>query len=278
MKPNPITLSISIVIYNPNITLLEKVFSNLKTAILYASENILTNVSLDIVGNALSHNMQKKVSFMLDDFFDNVHHIKSKLINNPKNIGYGAANNLSIQQVESKYHLVMNPDVFVQKDTLLSALKYMETHIDIGLLVPDVCGEDGIRHYLCKQNPTIFDMFLRSYAPNFVKNKFLERMQKFEMRDKNYDMEIRDVPFPTGCFMFMRTEVLKKLNGFDEQFFLYYEDADIGRRLLNISHSAYVPEVKIVHQWARESRKNVKMLLIFIRSAFLYWKKYGGLF
>lgn len=272
------TISISIVLFNPDMNVLRKVFHHLKAAIFKAVQISPAHFTLYLIDNSVSSMVEKKLQSAIADCFTNDSNVTLKFISTGKNIGYGSANNIAIQQTISKYHLVMNPDVFLYENTLINALKYMQMHPNIGLLIPDVYGVDGARHYLCKQNPTIFDMFLRSFAPKFLKNKYAQRMLRFEMRDKNYDAEILDVPFPTGCFMFMRTDVLKQLNGFDEQFFLYYEDADIGRRLLNISHSAYVPEVKIIHQWARESKKNLKMLGVFIKSALLYWRKQGGLF
>ncbi len=52
----------------------------------------------------------------------------------------------------------------------------------------------------------------------------------------------------------------------------------IGRRLLKISHSAYVPMVKIIHKWARGSHNDLKSKWITIKSAFIYWWKWGGIF
>jgi len=161
---------------------------------------------------------------------------------------------------------------------LFNAVNYMESNYDIGLLIPAVFGQNGERHYLCKKNPTIFDSFLHSFAPGFLKNVFHKRMEAFEMRHLDYSQIMIDVPFPTGCFMLFRTAVLKQLNGFDDRYFMYFEDADIGRRLLKFSHSVYVPNVKIFHVWARESHKNIKLMLVAIYSAWLYWYTWGGLF
>lgn len=279
MSLRELSISISMVVYNPDLNILRRVLGDLKTAILKVLAAFPVCFTLYVIDNNMAADVLLKVKNIIDLHFKDIPPtVILKFVHSEKNGGYGYGNNLAIMQANSKYHLVMNPDVFVYPDSLLNAIQYMEDHPQVGLLAPDVYGEDGVRHYLCKLNPTMFDMYLRSFAPNFLKKMFAQRMFKFEMRDKDYDAEIQDVSFPTGCFMFARTEILQQLNGFDERFFLYFEDADIGRRLLKVSHSVYVPDVKVIHKWARASRKNLKMFWIFIKSAVFYWKKYGGLF
>jgi len=273
-----ISLSISIVLFKPKIETLSRLFLALKAAIDEFYKQGLLDLHVYLIDNSVCLNENTLVKDLADKFFLDAKNVSFSFLNNQKNLGYGAGNNLAIMRSQSKYHVIMNPDVFVDRYALLNAIQYMEAHPDVGLLAPSIYSEDGDRQFLCKKNPTIFDMYLRGFAPRFIKNLFSRRMLEFEMRDKDYGGEMRDVPFLSGCFMFMRTDVLKKLNGFDEDFFLYFEDADLSRRLLDISHSAYVPQVKIVHQWARESQKKLKMLWIFIKSALLYWKKHGGLY
>ena len=74
--------------------------------------------------------------------------------------------------------------------------------------------------------------------------------------------------------MFFRTAILKALHGFDEDYFLYCEDADIGRRLLRLATMAYVPTVKCQHEWQRASCHSFKLLLTHIRSTWRYHQKF----
>ena len=267
-------ISFSIVTFEPDLQVLSRLFLCLQKAIDKARQDFPMTVVIYLVDNSMTDRIEMNVRRMIKvEDSTTFHYIKTQ-----KNIGYGAANNLAIKACTSDYHLVMNPDVFVAEDSLLQAIEYMQNYVEVGLLAPSVFGEDGDRHYLCKKNPTLFDLYLRSFAPNFLKRKFKQRMSDFEMRDQDYNRPMKDVPFNTGCFMFFRTQVLKNLGGFDERFFLHFEDADLSRRVLTISHSMYVPQVKIIHLWARESRKNLKMLVILIYSAILYFRKYGGVF
>lgn len=271
-----IDLSISMVVYKPDLAVVDKVFFCLNLAFIkMCKEFPSATFGVYIVDNSPGDGYIEKLKKILEKHLPSINH---EIIKPKQNLGYGAGNNLAIKKAQSKYHLILNPDVFVQEDTILKAICYMDNHPKFDLLLPAVVGENGDRHYLCKQNPTLFISFLRSFAPDFLKKIFAKKMAWFEMRDKNYDEEIIDLPFPTGCFMLFRTPVLQKLKGFDESFFMYFEDADIGRRLLQISHSIYLPEVKIIHQWARGSHKNMRLRLIHIKSALTYFAKWGGAF
>lgn len=173
---------------------------------------------------------------------------------------------------------MLNPDLFIEQDVLTIAINFMQDNPDVSLLIPFVYGEDGERHYLCKRNPTLFIMFLRSFAPAWLQSCFTSKLTEFEMRDCNYDEPIEPVQFLSGCFMFFRTRILKQLKGFDPDYFLYFEDADIGRRMIKVARVVYVPSVRVVHQWARGTHKNIRLRMATIWSALIYWKKWGGLF
>jgi len=178
-----------------------------------------------------------------------------------------------IEQSESDYHFVINPDLFVDPKSLVIALHFMQINPDVGLLVPSIFSEDGNRHYLCKRNPTLFILFLRSFAPAWLKACFKSTLDRFEMRDRNYDEIMDDVEFPSGCFMLFRTRIVKQLKGFDPAYFMYFEDADIGRRMSRIARIVYVPAVKVVHKWERGSHSDWYLRWVTIKSALIYWKK-----
>ena len=131
---------------------------------------------------------------------------------------------------------------------------------------------------MCKRNPTLLVMFLRSFSPVWLQSRLSFVIDKFEMRNCDFDKTIHPLEYPTGCFMFFRTAPLQSIGGFDPDFFLHYEDADIGRRMLKIARVVYVPEVRVVHQWARDTHRSLKAKFITIRSGLLYWRKWGGTF
>ncbi len=97
------------------------------------------------------------------------------------------------------------------------------------------------------------------------------------MRFSGYD-KIMQVPSLSGCFMMLRTDILKKTGGFDERFFMYCEDLDLCRRIGSLSKTVFYPGVTVIHNYEKGSYKNVNLLKYHIISAVKYFQKWGWLF
>src|SRR5689334_391839 len=275
---NPILISASLVLFKPDLATVERTLRALQEAGRLAGQHYPLQLGLTLVDNSNDDAEHGRIASWLEGFKTAIPDWSLHLQRSPGNIGYGRGNNLVIANVRSNYHLVVNPDLFVDATALLEALRFMEEHKDVGLLTPAVFGEDGERHYLCKRNPTLLVMFLRSFSPLWLQKKLEFLIREFEMRDCNYEKPIHPVEYPTGCFMFFRTAPLQKIGGFDPDFFLHYEDADIGRRMLQIARIVYVPTVRVIHQWARDTHRSLGAKLGTARSGWLYWYKWGGVF
>ncbi|MDN3547634.1 glycosyltransferase [Mucilaginibacter aquaedulcis] len=198
-------------------------------------------------------------------------------IHNPSNPGFGAAHNLAIKKIldESNYHLILNPDIYFESGTLELLNNYMEQNPGVGHVMPKVLYPDGSTQYLCKTNPTPFDLFTRRFLPGFLKSMFKERMDRYEYRDKDYDKEMLNIPYLSGCFMFIRTKVFKEVGYFDDRIFMYIEDADLTRRILQVSQTAYYPLAKVYHHFAKGSHKSWRLTWYSIHGAFIYFNKWG---
>lgn len=191
------------------------------------------------------------------------------------NIGYGAAHNLVILNEQSDYHLVINPDVEVIEDAFTKAIRYMQSHDDVGLLSPYSQNPEGYKQYLCKRYPAVLDLFLRGFAPRFMKRIFETRLQEYEMRWDLQDQALSKEVMASGCFMFVRYNVLHKVKGFSPDFFVYFEDFDLSIRIAKSSIIAYVPDVRIVHGGGNASKKGLKHIIMFAKSAFVFYHKHG---
>lgn len=271
-----ISISASLVLYKPDFKIVERTALALQVAGQFAKKHYPLELSLTLVDNSDDDGVFSQVTKWFGDIRAKLPDWEIKLLKSAGNVGYGRGNNLVIETVQSDYHIVINPDLFVREDALLEALRYMEAHPEVGLLTPSVVGEDGTRQYLCKRNPTLFVMFLRGFAPGWVRATLRFVLDEFEMRDCDYSREIHPVEYPSGCFMFFRTTPLKALGGFDPKIFLHYEDADIGRRMLTIARVNYVPSVAVVHKWGRDTHKSLRSMFTTVRSGWYYWRKWGG--
>jgi GT2 family glycosyltransferase len=194
-------------------------------------------------------------------------------ISTRRNLGYGRGHNLAIRDSvrRHEYHLVCNPDISMEEQTLPTLYTLLEQQRDIGLCIPKVVGVDGELHHLCKLAPSPLDLAIRRFCPPAW---FAARRAHFEMRDRSYDDEM-EPPFMSGCFMFFRSSVLARLDGFDERFFLYLEDLDLSRRSQRIARNLYYPRRTIVHAHQRGAHKSLKLLLAFGVSVLRYFNKWG---
>jgi nucleoside-diphosphate-sugar epimerase/GT2 family glycosyltransferase len=273
-----LSLSASLVLYKPDLATLERTLFALQEAGRVAKKDRELLLALALVDNSCDAALHEHLGLWLEARRAAMPDWTVNLLRSPGNIGYGRGNNLVIETVRSDYHLVVNPDLFVAPEALREALRFLEDNPETGLLTPAVFGEDGERHYLCKRHPTLLIMFLRSFSPKWLQSWFKPTLAEFEMLDCDYDKPIFDVEYPTGSCMFFRTRVLQQIKGFDPDYFLHYEDADIGRRALQVARVVYVPAVRVVHQWARDTHRSWTSRLVTVRSGLLYWRKWGGVF
>lgn len=259
-----IHLTISIVTYLPDQSLLTATLQNLKNSI-FKLQN--ATISTYIIDNSPSCNQQKWLNRLAEEYL-------ASLIHGHGNIGFGRGHNLVLEKT-GDYHLILNPDVELAEDALTAALDIMEGHPECGLLTPFVSWPDGSQQFLCKRLPTLFDLFLRGFAPGFVQTWFQGRLNQYEMRDVIGRMTYWDPPIASGCCMLFRGDILRRLYGFDPRFFLYFEDFDISLRASQISRIVYLPGMKIVHHGGHAARKGWRHIVMFIKSAAIFFNKHG---
>src|SRR5207244_13493727 len=127
------------------------------------------------------------------------------------NVAYGRADNLVMARLRSDMHLVMNADVELAEDSLVAALTALAEHPDVGLVAPAVRSDDGSIQYLCKRYPSVWVLFLRGFAPEALRRRHRETIERYEMRDLIGDAFVDDVPLASGRFMVVRTALFPEL-------------------------------------------------------------------
>lgn len=251
-------VSISIVTYNNSKIVkecLDSIFKNTK------------NVDFEII--IVDNNSSDNTVSIIEKDLKNV-----RLIKNNRNIGFGVAHNMAIKLGKGKYHLVLNPDIIFTENTIEKLINFMEENSDVGLISPKIVFPDGAIQYLCKRLPCLFDLCVRRFTSGFIQNLFKNRIDYFEMRETGYN-KIMDVPYLSGSVMLFRRSILEKIGGFDENFYMYFEDADITRRISKISRTVFYPYTSVIHLWERGSHKNIKLFFISLVSTAKYFNKWG---
>jgi GT2 family glycosyltransferase len=194
-----------------------------------------------------------------------------------KNLGYGAGHNVAIRKSIAsgvKYHVVLNPDIYFEAADLEQMIKYMDEHPDIGHLMPRILDQSGNLQFMCKTLPSPVDLFLRSFAKQFISEK---RDRKYHLKNLDYN-KIIEAPYLSGCFMVLRIDALKEIGLFDERFFMYPEDIDLTRRMTEKYKTVYYPNVSVIHRHEKASYKSLKMKLIHMYNMMKYFNKHGWVF
>ena len=252
-------ITASIVLYNNDESVKKAINSFLSTHL---------QLKLYLVDNSPSDKLRNELS----DFIERE---DVEYIFNNKNVGYGAGHNVAIKQIIniSKYHLVLNPDIEFGEGVIEELLNFMGLNADVGHVIPKVLFPDGDLQYVCKLIPTPFNFFSR-----FLPIPFLTKYnQKFELRFSGYN-KIMNIPYLSGCFMFLRCDALKEVGLFDERFFMYPEDIDLTRRIHKKYRTVFYPYVHVSHEHAKASYKNFKLFLVHINNTIKYFNKWGWFF
>jgi len=254
MTNRDLELSVSVVTYKNNLEMLKK--------LLYSLTRNNLRLKIFIIDNSPS----KDIEALSDND-------KIIYIHNHSNIGFGAGHNIAIRRIAgiSRYHLVVNPDIYFEEGTLEKISTFMENHPDIGLLMPKVFYPDGSLQYLCRLLPYPLDLFLCKFRIPFI-SQYLSSI--YELKSADYN-KIQDIPYLSGCFMFLKNDVFNKVGSFDERFFMYFEDVDFCRRIKKQYRTVYYPEAVIYHGYEQGSDKDIRLLKEIFCSGIKYFNKWG---
>ena len=259
----PYQLSISLVVFNN------------KPSDLFPLLNSIVNLKIKFKLIVIDNSFEPK----LKDFFASYDSNFLEYIFNNVNYGYGKGHNMGIKigSSISNYHLVVNPDVAINEHCVEDCIEYLENNKNIGLIMPKVLYPDGEVQYLCKLIPTPFHLIFRRFLPKLLRMALKPKMDEYELKNKDYNLPMK-LNNLSGCFMLMPHYVLKEIGAFDERFFMYLEDTDLSRRISKHYEAVYYPNASIIHNYEKGSYKNKTLLKHHLKSAILYFNKWGWFF
>lgn len=168
-----------------------------------------------------------------------------KIINSQKNIGFGAANNLASKQATGKYLLFINPDTQLVDSSLQEMVRLLEKFPEIGVTGPKIIEADKNlpQPWTCGKKTSLSSVLFR----NSINKPW----------NKN---ESTEVDWVSGTALVLSKELFKKITGFDEKFFMYFEDQDLCLRVKDFGKKIiFFPSAKIIHfngkSWKDEKEK-----------------------
>lgn len=190
------------------------------------------------------------------------------IINSGGNLGFGKACNLGAQQAQSEYLLFLNPDAAVYPGTLEKTLALMQdpAHADVGICGVQLVDESGHVSRSCARFPTPWGFVAHAVGLD----KLFPRIGHF-MAEWPHDIT-RDVDQVIGAFFMVRRELFESLGGFDERFFVYFEEVDFSYRARQAGwRSVYLADVQAFHAGGGTSNQvKARRLFYSLRSRLLY--------
>lgn len=259
-------LSVSIVVYRLDEA---ELALNLGTLRVASERATLIDVELTLIDNS-EHGTQAKALHAVALRTGWPH---AKVLSGHGNVGYGAGHNLAIRAAATPAHLVLNPDVALDANALRSgvATLALPSVVLVGAVGRDGDGKPG---YLSKRMPSVWTFFLRGFAPAWLKQRCAAQLAHYEYRDLPTD-RVRDVILVSGAFMLCRTNALRAVGGFDERYFLHFEDLDLSLRLARQGRVVSDPEVTLIHHGGNSASRGLAHLRVFVRSGLRFFNTHG---
>lgn len=203
-----------------------------------------------------------------------------KIIRLPKNLGMGAGNNRAAKEANGDYLLILNPDTELHTNAIATMLEYLTSNAEAGIIGPKLIYPDGERQISCYRFPNLFmPLFRRTFLGKLLP-KYLDN---YLMTNASLD-EIQNVDWLMGSCLMLSMKLFRELKGFDERFFMYFEDTDLCKRISRLKlNVVYLPTATVIHHHGRASAKNHwlwsilsnRMARIHLMSYLKYFQKWG---
>jgi hypothetical protein len=261
-------LSILIVTYNSR-PLIDTLLNGLAWQIhgLNAEVVLVDNASHDGTANAVAED-----------------HPWVRLVRSPRNLGFAAGNNLAARHAQGRVLLLLNPDALPARGCVARGLALMDGDAGVGLAGARLLAEDGSTQPSARMFPTPMQeaIVLSGLAARFPGSRWFGRL------DRTWADPARAAPvdWVPGAFALVRHDLFERLGGFDERFFLYYEEVDLCRRIRAAGYRVqYWPELRVQHiggvsartvAGATVARAGSQLTLWRARSGLLYYRKNHG--
>ena len=199
-----------------------------------------------------------------------------KLIKNPENNGFGAANNIAVRQSNAKYVFCLNTDTILVNNAIKILFDYMEANLNVGACGGQMFDKDMIPNNSGGHFPTVQRIFFQFLGLNRIfKNYWNNKLAPTTIN--NYT-EPTEVDYIIGADLMIRRSILNKVGLYDENIFLYGEESDLCFRIKkNGNNVVFVPDSKIIH-FQGKSTQNINTLKISYESLIYWYKKNNSLF
>lgn len=175
---------------------------------------------------------------------------KINLIKSDQNLGFAKANNLATEKAQGEYLFFLNPDTIVSPGAIETLINFLKIHPEVGIVAPKLILSETQVQPSVRQLPTIWGA---------IKEYYLNRKYSYEAYAPKFQTEVESV---VGAAIMIKKDIFLKVGGYDQKFFLYFEDLDLCRKILKIGLKIiYLPQSVIYHQVGGSISKQKKELI-----------------
>lgn len=211
---------------------------------------------------------------------DSIDFVKSRFdhnvtfIENHENVGFARANNQGIFQAKGEFTLILNPDTIIGRDTLKKSIEWMHTHSDCGGIGVRMLDGNGV---FLPESKRAFTTPWVSFCKIFGLSALFPRsplFAKYHLRYLSED-EPHCIDILAGAYMLIRTDLLQRIGGFDEDFFMYGEDIDLSYRIVKAGYKNYYLPIPIIHYKGESTKKDsMRYVKVFYEAMLIFFRKH----
>ena len=198
-----------------------------------------------------------------------------KVIRQKPNLGFGGGNNVAFRHCRGRYIVLLNSDTVTRPGWLTTLADYADAHPRAGLIGPKLLNPDGSLQYSCRHFPNLGAGLFRNTPLEWLspRNRLVD---DYLMRNWDH-MEPRHVDWLSGACLLARRSLMDEIGGFDEGYFMYFEDVDWSRRAWDAGWEVhYTPNPQVIHEVGRSSdRRPRRMIVMHHESAYRYFCRHS---
>lgn len=206
--------------------------------------------------------------------------LQLKLIENNKNLGYAEGNNVGIRRAlkdGADFVFILNNDTILDKNTIVDLLRVANKYKNAGILSPKIYFAKGYEYHKDRYKKDDLGRVIWAAGGDIDWSNVYGSNRGVDEVDRGQHDGVCETDFATGAAMFIRREVLEKLGGFDSDYFMYIEDADLCVRAKKLGWKVfYAPPAHLSHKVSRSSKIGGNLQDYFItRNRLVFGMRYA---
>jgi hypothetical protein len=201
-----------------------------------------------------------------------------RLLDQTENLGFAKANNLAAASTDAEYLMILNPDTRVYPEAIPSLISFLEETPRAGLAAPLLLDKGGVPIPSVFRFPSLWNYWTEHSIFLWIREKIRNKIPMSQDQGKGFSCKSKEIDWATGAAFMVRRSALGGDPLFDERFFLYSEDADLCRRLMQKGWKRYIyPRAKVIHSHRGSSRKALARTIVqLFQSMDLYFALHKG--